>query len=52
MRPNSLSVVVIGGGVFGCATAYYLSKRGAKTTLIERDDIGDHASGKNPGNLN
>ena len=38
--------------MFGCATAYYLSKRGAKTTLIERDDIGDHASGKNPGNLN
>ncbi len=52
MKSVSLSVVVIGGGVFGCATAYYLAKRGAKTTLIERDDFGDHASGKNPGNLN
>lgn len=45
-------MVVIGGGVFGCAAAFQLAKHGIKTTLIERDDFGDHASGKNPGNLN
>jgi glycine/D-amino acid oxidase-like deaminating enzyme len=43
---------VIGGGVFGCCAAYQVAKAGAQTTLIERDRIGDHASGRNPGNLN
>lgn len=52
MTSIASSVVVIGGGVFGCATAFQLAKRGIQTTLIERDDFGDHASGKNPGNLN
>ena len=30
-------VVVVGGGVVGASTAYHLSKRGVKTTLLERD---------------
>ncbi len=29
-------VLVVGGGLMGCATAYYLARSGAKTTLIER----------------
>ena len=45
-------VVVVGGGVFGCAIAYQLAKRGFRPTLIERDVFGSHASGKNAGNLN
>jgi len=45
-------VVVVGGGVFGCCAAYELARSGASVTLIERDPIGAHASGRNPGNLN
>ena len=46
------SVIVVGGGVFGCAVAYNLAKRGVAVTVIERDELGAHASSNNPGNLN
>ncbi len=36
-------VIVIGGGITGCATAYELGKRGIHVTLLEREDI--HAMG-------
>lgn len=36
-------VIVIGGGITGCATAYELGKRGIHVTLIERESI--HAMG-------
>lgn len=45
-------VVVVGGGVVGCATAYQLSRAGLAVTLLERDGIAAHASGRNAGNLN
>jgi glycine/D-amino acid oxidase-like deaminating enzyme len=32
-------VVVIGGGIVGCATAYYLARRRAKVVLVERGDL-------------
>ena len=35
MSNNSKQVVVIGGGLAGSETAYYLAKRGIKTTLID-----------------
>ena len=38
--PNSCKVVVIGGGVAGCSTAYHLAKFGWKDTiLLERDQL-------------
>ena len=38
--PNSAKVVVIGGGVTGCSTAYHLAKFGWKdTNLLERDQL-------------
>jgi len=33
-------VVVIGAGILGTSTAYHLSKRGAKVTLIDRQEAG------------
>ena len=30
-------VVIIGGGIIGVATAYFLSKEGRKVKVIERD---------------
>jgi glycine oxidase len=45
-------VVVIGGGVVGCATAFELARSGFDVTLIEQDAIAAHASGQNAGNLN
>ncbi|MFL2894603.1 MAG: FAD-dependent oxidoreductase, partial [Candidatus Pelagibacter sp.] len=38
--PNSCKVIVIGGGVAGCSTAYHLAKFGWKdTVLLERDQL-------------
>ena len=38
-------VVIVGGGIAGMATAYYLAKGGVPSVVIERDAIGSHASG-------
>jgi glycine/D-amino acid oxidase-like deaminating enzyme len=42
-------VVVIGGGVIGAACASALARRGADVTLVERDELAAHASGRNQG---
>lgn len=52
MNSRSSHVVVIGGGAVGCAVAFALARSGVRTTLVEPDPFGAHASGKNPGNLN
>lgn len=44
-------VVVVGGGLFGCATAYYLAKRGASVLLVEKGELNRQASGQNAGSL-
>ena len=41
--------VVIGGGIVGCAAAYFLSRAGSSVTLLERERIAFGASGRNPG---
>lgn len=47
---NSVShTLVIGGGVIGVCCAWYLSKRGARVTLLERNRIGAGASFGNAG---
>ncbi len=38
-------VVIVGGGIVGMVTAYYLAKAGVPSVVIERDAIGSHASG-------
>lgn len=44
-------VLVVGGGIAGCATALHLARRGRKVTLLERDQAGTRASGVNFGGL-
>jgi glycine/D-amino acid oxidase-like deaminating enzyme len=44
-------VLVIGGGILGCATAYYLATRGVDVLLAERGGLNREASGTNAGSL-
>lgn len=44
-------VAIIGGGIVGSASAYYLSKSGASVVLIDRGQINRGASGRNAGSL-
>jgi len=44
-------VVVIGAGIYGCATAYFLARFGIDVLVVDAADIGAGASGANAGNL-
>jgi sarcosine oxidase, subunit beta len=44
-------VIVIGGGLAGCATAYYLARDGVPVTVLERSELNTQASGSNAGSL-
>jgi glycine/D-amino acid oxidase-like deaminating enzyme len=48
---DRVEVVVVGGGIVGCAAAYELAQRGAKVTLVERSELAAGASGRNHGLL-
>jgi len=43
------SIAIIGGGVIGVCSAYYLAKDGWQVTLVEKDDIAAGASYGNAG---
>ncbi len=47
--PSEADVVVIGGGVVGVFTAYYLAKRGIRVALIEKGRIAAEQSSRNWG---
>ena len=55
MNPTAKSssrVVIIGGGIIGCTTAYYLTRAGiSDITIVERDEIASGASGYSAGIL-
>ena len=46
-----MHVVIAGGGVIGCAIAYYLSLKGVEVTIVEPHVIAGSASGKSGGFL-
>ena len=39
MSDSTMDVVIVGGGLAGIATAYYLGKQGVRSTVIERDAV-------------
>ncbi len=43
---KTFDVIVIGGGIMGCCSAYQLAKRGLKVALVEKRYIGDGPTGK------
>jgi glycine/D-amino acid oxidase-like deaminating enzyme len=47
--PQEADVVVIGGGVVGVFTAYYLARRGVKVALVEKGLVGAEQSSRNWG---
>ncbi len=44
-------ILIIGGGIAGSATAYYLAGAGRRVTLLERGEVASEASGVNAGGL-
>lgn len=49
---RNAEVVIIGGGVIGCAAAYYLAKDGVSVIVLEKSDyIGNGASSRNGGGV-
>jgi len=42
MKP--IDAIIVGGGVIGSAIAYYMSARGMKVILLERDRVGSQAT--------
>jgi glycine/D-amino acid oxidase-like deaminating enzyme len=51
VEARQADVVVIGGGVVGVSTAYFLARNGADVLLLDRDEIGMAASTANAGSL-
>lgn len=47
----SYDVCVVGGGIVGLSSAYFLAKLGLAVNVIEKDSIGSHASGFAYGSL-
>jgi len=44
--PREVDVAIIGGGLMGCATAYYLAKSGAKVLVIDKSRIAGQQSSR------
>ncbi len=47
----AMDVIVLGGGLMGSASAYFLARRGARVTLLERNRVGTGATLASFGNV-
>lgn len=50
-QTDTADVVIVGGGIVGCTTAYNLARQGVRVILFEKEDIAQEASGRNRGNV-
>ena len=49
---NTAEVIIIGGGIIGCAAAYNLAKKGVSVIVLEKSDhIGNGGSSRNGGGV-
>lgn len=51
MSGSKADVIIVGGGLMGAATAFFLRRRGLSVILLERGLVGQQASGVNFGNV-
>lgn len=51
MRRTVADVAIIGGGLIGAWTAFFLARRGQRVVIFEKDTVGAQSSGTNFGNL-
>src|SRR5699024_1515269 len=51
MSNKHAEVAIIGGGIVGCAIAYYVSKAGIDCMVIEKNDIASGTSSRCDGNV-
>jgi glycine/D-amino acid oxidase-like deaminating enzyme len=49
MVPRDADVAIVGAGIVGCATAYYLARRGVRAVVVERGGVPGEQSRKNWG---
>ncbi len=51
MTKATADLLIIGGGIQGCATALFAAQKGMSVILVEKDTIARHASGVNAGGV-
>ena len=44
LMSDSLDILILGGGVIGLSTAYFLAKEGLRIEVLDRGDLGQEAS--------
>lgn len=47
--PEEVETVVVGAGIVGLSTAYWLTRSGRRPVVLDADGIASHASGRNAG---
>ena len=43
---SKADVVIIGAGIVGCCTAYYLAKKGVKVAIVEKGEVAGEQSSR------
>lgn len=46
-----MRTIVVGGGIIGLASAYYLAERGADVTVLEKGALGNASTGRSAGGI-